>query len=115
VEGGRRGATVSGRETRDGDLTSFGASLEALFRKMGMSDPMALSRLAAGWDELAGTPWSGRSKPLFIQGKTLVVEAEAPSMVAFLRYGSADLVAALGRALGEGMIERIEVRAPSSR
>ena len=29
----------------DGDLTSFGASLEAMFRRMGMSDPMALSRL----------------------------------------------------------------------
>ena len=99
----------------DGDLTSFGASLEAMFRKMGMSDPMALSRLASGWDELAGTPWSGRSKPLFIQGKTLVVEAESPSMVAFLRYGSADLVTALGRALGEGVIDKIEVRAPSRR
>jgi predicted nucleic acid-binding Zn ribbon protein len=99
----------------DGDLTSFGASLEAMFRRMGMSDPMALARLTSGWDELAGTPWSGRSKPLFIQGKTLVVEAESPSMVAFLRYGSADLVAALGRALGEGVIDKIEVRAPSSR
>jgi predicted nucleic acid-binding Zn ribbon protein len=99
----------------EGDLTSLGASLEALFRKMGMSDPMAFSRIAAGWDELAGTPWAGRSKPLFIQGKTLVVEAGAPSMVAFLRYGSADLVAALARALGEGVVEKIEVRAPSSR
>ena len=56
--------------------------------KLGMSDPMAMARIAAGWDELAGTPWSGRSRPLFIQGKTLVVEAGAPSMVAFLRYGS---------------------------
>jgi hypothetical protein len=36
-------------------------------------------------------------------------------MVAFLRYGSADLVAALGRALGEGVIDRIEVRAPPNR
>jgi len=36
-------------------------------------------------------------------------------MVAFLRYGSADLVAALARALGEGVIEKIEVRGPSSR
>lgn len=99
----------------DGDLTSFQTSLEEMFRRMGMSDPMTLSRLAAGWDELAGSPWSGRSKPLFIQAKTLVVEAGAPSMVAFLRYGSADLVAALGRVLGEGVIEKIEVRGPSTR
>jgi hypothetical protein len=36
-------------------------------------------------------------------------------MVAFLRYGSSDLVAAISRALGEGVIERIEVRAPAGR
>ena len=98
-----------------GDLTPFRTSLEEMFRKMGLSDPVAMSRLTAGWDELAGSPWSGRSKPLYIQGKTLVVEASAPSMVAFLRYGSASLVSSLGQALGEGIIEKIEVRAPSSR
>ena len=74
----------------DDDLTPFRTSLEEDVRKLGMSDPMAMARIAAGWDELAGTPWSGRSRPLFIQGKTLVVEAGAPSMVAFLRYGSSD-------------------------
>jgi predicted nucleic acid-binding Zn ribbon protein len=99
----------------DDDLTPFRTSLEEMFRKLGMSDPMAMARIAAGWDELAGTPWSGRSRPLFIQGKTLVVEAGAPSMVAFLRYGSSDLVAAISRALGEGVIEKIEVRAPAGR
>jgi predicted nucleic acid-binding Zn ribbon protein len=99
----------------DDDLTPFRTSLEEVFRKLGMSDPMAMARIAAGWDELAGTPWSGRSRPLFIQGKTLVVEAGAPSMVAFLRYGSSDLVAAISRALGEGVIEKIEVRAPAGR
>jgi hypothetical protein len=36
-------------------------------------------------------------------------------MVAFLRYGSADLLAALSGALGEGVIEKIEVRAPVDR
>ena len=99
----------------DDDLTPFRTSLEEVFRKLGMSDPMAMARIAAGWDELAGTPWSGRSRPLFIQGKTLVVEAGAPSMVAFLRYGSSDLVAAISRALGEGVIDKIEVRAPAGR
>lgn len=99
----------------DGELTSFQTSLEEMFRKMGLSDPVAMSRLSAGWDELAGSPWSGRSQPLFIQGKTLVVEAAAASTVAFLRYGSTELVRALAQALGPGVIERIEVRAPSSR
>ncbi|MGH8870924.1 MAG: DUF721 domain-containing protein [Acidimicrobiia bacterium] len=99
----------------DGDLTSFRTSLDEMFRKMGLSDPMVMSRLATGWDELAGSPWSGRSKPLFIQGKTLVVEASAPSMVAFLRYGSADLLTILNGVFGVGVIEQVEVRAPSTR
>jgi hypothetical protein len=99
----------------DGDLTPFRTSLEAMFRRMGLSDPIVMSRIAGGWDELAGSPWSGRSRPLFIRGKTLVVEASAPSMVAFLRYGSSELVAVLSRVIGEGVIEQIEVRPPSSR
>lgn len=98
----------------EGDLTSFQTSIEEMFRKLGLSDPMALARVTGSWDELAGTPWAGRSKPLFIQGKTLVVEAAAPSMVAFLRYGSATLVTALNDVLGPGVIDRIEVRAPAS-
>jgi hypothetical protein len=98
----------------EGDLTSFQTSIEEMFRKLGLSDPMALARLTGAWDELAGTPWAGRSKPLFIQGKTLVVEAAAPSMVAFLRYGSATLVTTLNDVLGPGVIDRIEVRAPAS-
>lgn len=96
----------------DSDLTSFQTSLEEMFRKLGLSDPMAMGRLTASWDDLAGTPWAGRSKPLFIQGKTLVVEASAPSMVAFLRYGSAALVTTLSGVLGPGVIEKIEIRAP---
>jgi hypothetical protein len=98
----------------DGDLTSFQTSLEDMFRKLGLSDPMTLARLTGAWDDLAGVPWAGRSKPLYIQDKTLVVEAAAPSMVAFLRYGSAGLVGTLAGLFGPGVIERIEVRAPGS-
>jgi predicted nucleic acid-binding Zn ribbon protein len=98
----------------DNDLTPFRTSLEEMFRRMGLSDPIVMSRLSGGWDELAGSPWSSRSRPLFIQGKTLVVEATAPSMVAFLRYGSAELVASLKEVIGEGVIDQIEVRAPSA-
>jgi hypothetical protein len=96
----------------EGDLSSFESSLDDVFRRLGLPDPIVMSRVTADWDELAGTPWSGRSTPLFIQGKTLVVEAVSPSMVAFLRYGSADLIKALAGRLGDGVIDQVEVRAP---
>ncbi|MGH8916597.1 MAG: DUF721 domain-containing protein [Acidimicrobiia bacterium] len=97
----------------EGDLSSFAASLEALFRRLGLPDPIVMSKLTKDWDELAGDPWAGRSTPLFIQGRTLVVEAGSPSMVAFLRYGSADLIRAITARLGEAVIDRVEVRSPA--
>lgn len=97
------------------DLTSFEESLEDMLRKLGLPDPTLMSRITSGWDELAGTPWSGRSRPLFIRDKTLVVEASAPSMVAFLRYGSADLLNTLRSLVGDGVIERVEVLPPRAR
>jgi hypothetical protein len=100
---------------RDDDLSSFESSLLEVFRRLGLPDPVVMSQLTEKWDELAGSPWSGRSTPLFIQGTTLVVEASSPSMVAFLRYGSADLIRAITDRLGEGVVDRIDVRPPPGR
>jgi hypothetical protein len=99
----------------ENDLSSFESSLDEVFRRLGLPDPIVFSRLTAEWDEVSGNPWSDRSTPLYIQGKTLVVEATSPSMVAFLRYGSADLIKRLADRLGEGVIDRIDVRPPSRR
>jgi hypothetical protein len=100
---------------RDDDLASFESSLLEVFRRLGLPDPVVMSQLTEKWDELAGSPWSGHSTPLFIQGTTLVVEASSPSMVAFLRYGSADLIRAIADRLGEGVVDRIDVRPPAGR
>jgi hypothetical protein len=99
----------------EGDLSSFESSLLEVFRRLGLPDPIVMSRLTVDWDELAGSPWAGRSNPLFIQGTTLVVEASSPSMVAFLRYGSTDLISAIEDRLGAGVVDRIEVRPPPRR
>ena len=97
----------------ESDLTSFESTVGDLFRKMGMPDPSVVSRIVNDWDDIAGEPWAGRSKPLNVQGSTLVVEAATPSLVAFLRYGSTDLLETLDSLLGQGKITDIEVRAPS--
>ncbi len=98
-----------------GDLTSFGSSLDELFRRLGMPDPTVMNRIGDDWDALVGPPWAGRSKPLFIQGKTLIVEASAPSTVAFLRYAVSDLIATIETHLGAGIIDQVEVRPPATR
>jgi len=95
-----------------GDLEPISESVDAMFRRLGLSDPVVMAALSAEWGELAGTPWVGRSAPLFIQGTTLVVEAESASMIAFLRYGESKLVTALEARFGPGVVTSVEVRAP---
>ncbi len=99
--------------TDRGDLTSLESSLREVFRKMGLPDPMVMTRIMEDWDSVAGDPWAGRSKPIIVRGDTLIVEASAPSLVAFLRYAVNDLKESLETVIGKGIIERIEVRPPS--
>jgi Dna[CI] antecedent, DciA len=94
------------------DLSSFESSLSEVFRRMGLPDPVLMSQISEEWDDLAGPPWVGRSRPVVIRGTTLVVEASAPSMVAFLRYGSAQLIETLRARFGAGIVEQVDVVAP---
>lgn len=94
------------------DLEHFSESVDDMFSRLGLPDPMVMAAVGSEWDDLAGPPWSGRSKPLYVRSKTLVVEASSASMVAFLRYGVANLLERLRGRFGEGVIETIEIVLP---
>lgn len=95
-----------------GDLEPVGDGIDELFRRLGLSNPRLQSAVIEEWDELVGEPWLGRSRPVVVKGTTLVVEANAPSLVSFLRYGEASLLEVLSRRFGEGQITGVEVIAP---
>lgn len=99
--------------SRKDDLEPFADSLNDVFARLGLPDPILMSKISEDWDGFAGSPWTGRSKPLYVRGKTLVVEASTPSMVAFLKYGSAGLIDTLEHRLGKGLVEAVEVIPPS--
>ena len=101
--------------TSDNDLQPFSESVDDLFRRMGISAPVVMSAVIAEWDDLAGPPWSGRSKPLYIRGTTLVVESASSSMIAFLRYGASSLVSVMEERFGPGIVDNVDVRPPSGR
>ena len=101
--------------TSRGDLEPFSDSLDQVFARLGLPDPIVISQIAGQWDEMAGNPWSGRSKPLYVRDQILVVEASAASMVAFLRYGEKSLLETLSERFGEGVVIRIEVIPPKDR
>lgn len=96
----------------DEGLTSFESSLDEMMRRMGLPDPALMAQLTDHWDTIAGDPWKGRSRPLTVQNRTLVIEASAPSMVAFLRYGQQALLDAIAERFGEGVIEGLDIRSP---
>jgi len=94
------------------DLEPFAESVNEVFARLGLPDPVIMAKITTEWETLAGNPWVGRSRPLFVRGTTLVVEASAPSMVAFLRYGESTLVENLENRFGRGVIDAVEVLAP---
>jgi predicted nucleic acid-binding Zn ribbon protein len=96
----------------DRDLEHFSESVNDMFARLGLPDPVVMAGISSEWDELAGPPWSGRSKPLYIRAKTLVVEASTPSMVAFLRYGESSLLEKLAERFGKGTIEALDIKSP---
>lgn len=94
------------------DMSSFESTMMEMFRRLGLPDPLLVGRIKNEWNQIAGNQWLGRSEPVTVQGKTLVVEANSPSHVAFLRYGVEDLLAALEQRFGPGVIDAVEVRGP---
>lgn len=96
----------------DKDLEHFSESMDEMFARLGLPDPVVMAGVSEEWDDLAGAPWSGRSRPLYMKGKTLVVEAVSPSMIAFLKYGEADLLVSLSKRFGEGAVEAVEIKTP---
>lgn len=98
--------------SRQDDLEPFADSLNDVFARLGLPDPILMSKISEGWDVFAGSPWTGRSRPLYVRGKTLIVEASTPSMVAFLKYGSEALIETLEQRLGKGRVEAVEVIPP---
>ncbi len=98
--------------SRKKDLEPLGDSLQEVFARFGLPDPVLMSQLTNEWDVLAGKHWKGRSKPVSIRGKTLVVEASTPSLVAFLKYAESALVETLKNRFGTGVFEGVEVVPP---
>lgn len=95
------------------DLEHFSESVDDMFARLGLPDPMVMAAVSTEWERLAGPPWSGRSKPLYVRSKTLVVEASSASMVAFLRYGESSLLERLRERFGDGVIEAIDIKVPT--
>ncbi|MGH8927372.1 MAG: DciA family protein [Acidimicrobiia bacterium] len=89
--------------------------LESLLAELGLPAPSVSKTLENSWDQLAGSPWAGQTRPLFIREGELVVEAVSPALAGILRYAIGDLLKRLDEGLGEGTVETIRVVGPVRR
>ncbi len=95
-----------------GDLEPLDESVRRALARLGLVDVEVMLRLRSEWDDLAGEPWAGISRPLGLADGELVVEAAQPGLVATLRYGTGALCRRLCEALGTRRIDRVKVVAP---
>jgi hypothetical protein len=91
----------------------FDAALAEALLRLGIAPIEVLMDLEEHWDEVAGAPWVGISRPVVLRDGELVVEATSGPAAGLLRYAVGDLHRRLDSRLGPGIVDRIAVRQPS--
>jgi hypothetical protein len=62
------------------------------------------------WDEVVGETLAARTRPVAIDGETLVVRCDDPALTTHVRFLEPQLVGRLAELSGERHITRVEVR-----
>jgi hypothetical protein len=103
-EGGECGVTE--------DLTPLNQSVFSALSGLGISHIKVTIRLINEWDELAGDPWAGQTRPLGIRDGELIIETATAALVSMFRYATGSLHQRLEDSIGEGVISSITVQSP---
>lgn len=90
-------------------------AIEATLKKLGLREPTVMMDLSRDWDEFAGEPWSGVTRPLYLRHGTLVIEVLSPPAMGFLRYGVTEMERRLAETYGKDTIAGVELRAAARR
>lgn len=69
-----------------------------------------MTALHSRWEELVGPVAALRCRPKGIEGACLIVEVDQGAWASQLRWQSADILRRAATVLGEGLVERVEVR-----
>jgi hypothetical protein len=91
------------------------AFLDALLAKVTTPAGSIMVRLAGDWDEVAGPPWAGTSRPVGITKGVLVVAVPDGATASLLRFQLAALRTRLNQWLGADTVEDVRLRVDRSR
>jgi len=89
---------------------SIKASLDKVARGLGGPDATSLSGLFGRWAELVGPQLAAHARPLSLTSGVLVVAVTEPGWATQLTYLESELLGRFREALGDGVVDRVEVR-----
>lgn len=87
----------------------LGDLVEQLLKDRRWTGRMRSAAVFARWDEVVGAELAQHCQPVRLVGGILVVSASSPSWATQLRWLESQLKLAVNRALGEPLVERVEV------
>jgi len=89
---------------------SIKASLDKVARGLGGPDASSLSGLFGRWAELVGPQLAAHAHPLSLTSGVLVVAVTEPGWATQLTYLESELLGRFREALGDGVVDSVEVR-----
>jgi predicted nucleic acid-binding Zn ribbon protein len=96
---------VDGREPRP-----VGPALDRYLTGLGRPTAATLDVVFSRWEEVVGPGVAAHSRPLSVQGETLVVGVDGPAWATQLRFLSGTLLGRLSELIGDGKLRSLDVR-----
>ena len=97
------------------DLEPLGDALEAILRRLGVPSPTDLARVTEEWSRVVPEPFASRSQPAGLSDGILTLDVPDGMSASLLRYRSEELIGALERDLGPGVVSEVRIRVRRSK
>jgi hypothetical protein len=88
----------------------LGDTIDRVLGRLGTPSRKGVEVVFDRWDEVVGDAMAARTRPVSIDGETLVVSCDDPALTTHVRFLEPQLVARLAELSGERHITRVEVR-----
>jgi hypothetical protein len=88
----------------------LGDTIDRVLGRLGSPSRAGVEVVFDRWDEVVGDAMAARTRPVGIDGETLVVSCDDPALTTHVRFLEPQLVARLEELAGERHITRVEVR-----
>ncbi|HET6950231.1 MAG TPA: DUF721 domain-containing protein [Acidimicrobiales bacterium] len=92
-----------------------GDTIDRVLGRLGRTTRAGVEVVFDRWGEVVGDAMAARTRPVAIDGETLVVACDDPALTTHVRFLEPQLVARLAELSGERTIARVEVRVDGRR